>query len=441
MKTSSDKKGSLLIIVMIMMTAFGLMLAALLQTGAFSRKETIMNLRSEQARWTAEAGLEKVLSMVMMPGSSYRDTVGSIPSVETGTIAAKTYTGRYTVYVTKDPLSLGNEYKLFTITSIGIVSNRAMTAEATAQISMITAPGGQQALLALGGSSTIDNGKGIIDGTIYQAPPGTLSIGNNVTVTDIVEAEGGIIGPGADDVTVGNLPDPDPGPIVDPDETPKDASSGDHYTDWLAIAASTNTAHTFQGDYGDNPGETFDLASAPDNSIYVNGNVYIRGNITGSGKVVANGTVSFDSNNKSINNDVTILAKSDVSVTAGNISFGENVILVTEGNFTLDGNQNYPYPGTSIIAIKDPETSPFGNVTIGANTKEFKGVIYADGKVTIASGGQVIRGTIIAWEGFDIGANAIITYDPSVFTEPSPVDYGAITLLSSSWSSTNNIIQ
>ena len=143
-----------------------------------------------------------------------------------------------------------------------------------------------------------------------------------------------------------------------------------------------------------------------------------------------------------IDDGVTIIAKNDFNVFASNIEFGKNVILVTEGNFTLDGNQNYTITdengntetGTSIIAIKEPETSAYGNVTIGANTKEFKGIIYADGRVEVASGGQEISGTIIAWEGFDIGANATITYDASVFTDPSPVDnLDAITLVQGNW--------
>ena len=397
------------------------------------KRETIENLRSEQARWTAEAGLEKVLSMIMA-SQSYRDSLGTFSPPETGEINAKTYTGEYTVNIIKTTITAVTDQ--FEIISNGTVSNRAMTAEATARILIETGPGGQQALLALGGDSVVDNGKGVIDGTIYQAPPGTLSIGNNVTVTDLVEADGGIIGGGADDVIEGDLPDPDPGPKIDPDTTPE-SSLGNNYTDWLKKASETNNPEVIQGVYSG----PFDLNSKPDNSIYVNGNVEIGQNITGSGKIVANGTVTFGSNNKSVTDDVTIVAKSDFDVTASGITFGENVILVSEGNFTLDGNQNYPYPGTSIVALKDPETSPYGNVTVGANTKEFKGLIYADGRVTIASGGQEIRGTIIAWEGFDIGANAKITYDPSVFSDPSPVDYGSVTLISSSWSSTNNIIR
>lgn len=408
----SKKRGSTLVIVMIILVAFSLMTVALLQLGSFSEMETIKQLRTAQAHWLAEAGLERALSWVFA-SAHYRN--GSFPDDFLNDEVLLNGTGSYAVEIDKTPVStVVNQY---TIESTGTVSNNAMNIEATVRYTIEAAPGIHQGLLALGGDSTLKNPT--IIGDVYQAYPGTITFSEGSKADSIhgtIEAEGGLINPPSG-LDVGDLPDPDPGPWVDPAD----------YTDPgqpLDIASSTNPVVAIQGVYSG----PFDLSG---DTIYVNGNVTIdKDSPVPDGKtVVASGTVTFGIGKDSvqeIGDNAVIIAGGNIGVDGSNIEFGENAQLITMTDFYLSNNQDYPNPGVGIIAI--------GNVNVEANMTGFQGIIYAGGKVTFNDGTQDLEGAVIAWDGFDLGANSSITYNPDVFADPNPIDYGdSLALLSGVW--------
>ncbi|MBI9020630.1 MAG: hypothetical protein JEZ10_05185 [Verrucomicrobia bacterium] len=408
MKTnsSSKKSGAVLVIVVSIMVAFTLLVAALLQLGSFNERETIRQLRTTQARWVAEAGLERALSWVM---ASY-DYRGSLPDTLDSTETLLAGLGSYSVEVSSAPTAnpLVDKY---TIISTGIVSNSALSTEVIVQLTMEAAPGGQQGLLSLGGDTVIKNSD--VFGDIYQAPPGTVHFtggGNGGEGT--IDAEGGVTGSQPSGLVEGDLPDPDPGPWIDPDD----------YAGQLATAASTNASDAIQPPGGTYIG-TFNLTGGTN---FVNGNIVLNADVTGSGTIVADGTVSFGANGVDIDDNVTIIAANNISVNKNNTTLGENVQLITMTDFNLSNNQDYPNPGVTIIAI--------GNVNVDANMKGFKGIIYAGGKVTFSGGVQDLEGAIIAWNGIDLGSNASITYNPDMFANPNPIDYGdSLAIQTDSW--------
>ncbi len=406
----NQKRGSILVIVMVIVITVTLLVAALLRLGSFSQIETIKQLRNTQAHWLAEAGLERALSWIFA-SEDYRN--GAFPDhLSNDSTEPLSDLGNYDTTIGKSNETA--EVKWYTITSIGTVSNAAMHAASTVQYKIKTAPGGQQGLLSLGGDTVVRNSD--IFGDIYQAPPGTVTFdggGNGGEGT--IDAEGGINGSVPSGLVEGDLPDPEPGPWVDPADYNDTVLNNP-----LEIASRTNTSDAIQGNYTG----TFDLNTDP--TVFVNGNIILDADVTGSGTIVVNGTVSFGSNGVDIDDDVTIIAAGDISVNKNNTTFGKNAQLITMTDFYLSNNQDYPNPGVSIIAI--------GNVNVEANMDGFEGIIYAGGKVTFNNGGQNLEGAVIAWGGIDLGANASITYNPNAFANPNPIDYGNdLVLLSGIW--------
>jgi len=121
MKTTvpSKKRGSTLVILMAILVAFTLMVAALLRLGSLNEIETVKQLRTTQAHWTAEAGLEKVLSW-LKASEYYRNNTGlnSAPSLELNEDLLGMADRHYWVWVSKKDV-LGTEESTFSIVSTG----------------------------------------------------------------------------------------------------------------------------------------------------------------------------------------------------------------------------------------------------------------------------------------------------------------------------------
>ena len=374
MKTQScpEKSGAVLVIVMVVLVALTLIVTALLQLGGYNERETIRQLRLEQARWLAEAGLERGLSYVMA-SSNYWGALHEWATVLENDETLLDNQGSYRVELTKTNIVSGTvQINVFNIRSTGMVSNDAMAVTDTVRLSFTASPGGQQALLALGGNSSIANGVNVIDGTIYC--DGDLSVGSNTKVTDIVEVTGNLTG---SPVPVGDLPDPavkfDPGP----------------YTNLFASAT--------------------------------NNNVVINSNLTGPVTIVATGNVTV-ATGIVLSNGVKIVAK-------GNVSFGNHAVLETGTEVFSSSDirfatQGATVRGTTLLAMEDIDP---------AKNLDFQGIMYAKERINVTSGSN-IRGTLIAGQGFDIAANVTVTYDPNVFASPNPLNYGnGMAIVSNSW--------
>jgi hypothetical protein len=383
----SNKNGAILVIVMVVLIAVSLLTAALLQLGSFNELETIRQLRTAQAHWLAEAGLERALSRVMA-SKTYRTF---LPNSFSNDEILLDGLGSYTVEITKDPTA-NPLLDIYTITSTGMTSNNAMVVTNTVRLKLEGGAGGQQAIIALGGSSTIQNSD--VYGSIYQAPPGTLTFkGGNNFASDVIDAKGGIVNKpsGADEGTL------DPGsPTLD--RTP--------YTDAL------NTAST----YTNAPLVVDNLNKLTNNLVngtnYVNGALTINIDLPANRTLVASGPVTFP-NSTTVGAGVKIVA-------GGNVSFGNHIILKEQTQiFTL---VNISFATQGATATNGTILLAMGDINPAKNI-DFYGILYAEGKV-LATSGSNIRGTIIAGQGFDIAANCTIYYDPSVFANPNPINYG-----------------
>jgi hypothetical protein len=116
-------------------------------------------------------------------------------------------------------------------------------------------------------------------------------------------------------------------------------------------------------------------------------------------------------------------------VAQGDVSFGNHITpgLQTE-IFTLAdisfATQGATANGTTLLAM--------GNIDPAKNL-DFNGIMYTGGRVNVTSGSN-IRGTIITRGGFDLASNVTVTYDPSVFAYPNPIDYGdGLAIMTNTW--------
>jgi hypothetical protein len=405
MLNHSNTRGGVLVLVMVLLLAFSMLTVSLLQTGRDSSLQSIQEQRNAQAHWVAEAGLEKVMAMIYA-SQDYRDyglPSGSSVALDED-LEGDVSKGHYTVTVDKTD-GPGPEESTYLIESTGTVSNALISAMASVRIGLIGASGVHHGLLGLGGESYVKQSASIeIHGDVYIKGVGDV---NRPINGDLEDADDGIVVTyGGSTVSVDELIIPP----LDPAHLP--ARSTPTYQTLLNYASDTNNAGVIHGTYNG----PFDLTSAADHTIYVNGNVNIEDNVTGSGAIVATGTVTFNKNGKTLDNRVTVVANGNLTVTsaANNITFGENTILFSGGNISISGNQNLPTVGLGLLAM--------GDITISANII-FNGIMYANGKVLLVNGTQDITGTIIAGDGFDVRSNTTITYDPSVFPDPAPIDF------------------
>ncbi|HPR82286.1 MAG TPA: hypothetical protein PLD51_00370 [Pontiellaceae bacterium] len=401
MKTfaSSKKNGAVLVAVMVVLLAVTLMVAALLQLGAFGQIETVQQLRSAQAHWLAEAGLERALSRVM----ASRDYRAILPDSFSNDETLLNGFGGYDVEISK--VYSNALLDTYIITSTGRVSNDAVSATGVVRLRMVAGPGGQQALMGLDGSQSTIAANVTVNGTIYQ--DGVLHIANGASteLNDIIDATGGITG-NTGEATPGDLPDPIPGPRIE-------ASRLTAYANMLGYAASTNA-----GAYPS--GSAISLGGGTN---YYNGSATIDKNVTGPGTIVvaSNLTVAAD-----IPANVNLIAGGIVTLGNKSALYGNNIVF-TYRDIDISGGNFY---GSFVSLLS------MGGIWISAGIDNFKGILYADGLyrspaqdgksygIIFKSGTQTIRGTVIAWEGFYMGSNATITYDPTVFANPNPINYG-----------------
>lgn len=398
----SNKHGIALIIVMAILVVVTLLVAALLQLSLFNERETIRQLRQTQAHWLAEAGLERTISMIKV-SKTYRDSLGSLnnpPVTSADEDLLLGGTGSYFVTIVKTDGPGLNE-STFDIESSGTVSNPAISAVSSVRIHYTGAPGADQGFVALGGNSSVKSTASIrIDGDIYIAGDGT--IGKNARINGTLED--------GDDAY--DLPDP----AVDvPFMSFEKVDRSDYQA--LINTALTYPATNYSGSVVLNGGVT-----------NFNGDVTISGISGSGGTVVASGTITID-NKQALPQNTRLVAGADIVFSTQTSAVGNNELFAF-GNITFNTGSEIEGIGNTFMAI--------GGIFLEANSSTpFAGILYAEGLhpnsapapdngrySILFAGGKLddMRGTVIAWQGFYIGANLIFTYDPSVFASPNPLD-------------------
>ncbi len=401
----SKKRGGVLVIVVVIMVAFTLMVAALLQLGSFNEMETSKSLRTTQAHWIAEAGLERALSWIMA-SEDYRS---SLPNTFNSNETLLAGMGSYNITLSSTSTSnaLLTQY---TIQSTGTVSNNALTETVTVQLGMRASSGNITAISAPGDNaiSTI-SANPTIEGPIYVKDE--LVIENGVKPEDL-DGEidvGTLSGGGADAATTGTFPTI-PAPILD--QTP--------YTTLLDYAADTNNSEVLIGT------QTSGTLTFNGSTLYINGDLKINGDIPAGETIVITGEVSGEKSGQTINGGTGIVSGGDVTF-KNHVILAEQVEIFTQSDIIFDtsggGGSLSEADGATLLALGDIITK---NI-------DFNGIIYAEGRVEVTSGSD-INGTIIAWQGFDLDANVTVTYDSSVFADPNPIDFGdSLAIQTDSW--------
>lgn len=415
------KKGSTLVIVMIMVIAFALLITALLQLGAFGEQETTRQLRISQAHWLAEAGLERALSWVAA-SRNFRDDLTGAPQ-RFGPYSELT-TGNYFVELWVPSSSN------IVIQSTGSTTAGSFDDTATVELSFRYAAGIPGAIIGLNspGHTHLNGDVLINDGDVYRN--GTLDIDGNVISNHSAYATfPPITGDGI--YSENYIPDPEP-PIIDEDGR----FAG------LLNTASTQTNTIFDG--------------ALSGTIYVNGDLTLTEGITGSGTLVVNGDLTFAGNDKSISDNVEIVVEGNISFTQ-HTSLGDHVEVFSEnGNISLQHDID---GGTTALIAKNGSLGhiePEYDNTLGTldtdhilssghsigdqnpSKPSFEGIFYAEYDIIFRHKAD-IYGSVIAGRHMDIGHNAApgsmqITYDPSVFDEDWQLDFGnEIVIINSDW--------
>ena len=388
MKTTvpAKKSGAILVIVMMVVISFTLLVAALLRLGGISREETAKQLQYTQAHWLAEAGVERALSLIVA-SKEYREN--ALPDTLSDGSLLSPGKGSYNTIITSTNQPSG--YTTYTITSTGTV----LTKTAGVRITMDAVSGGTDALEAPGTDAVSKiAANSDITGSIDVENTLVIAKGKH-DIEGIVDAGEIKKNPGA--VTEGDLPDSEP-------PTVSDAADAD-FSSLLAHAADTNNADVIVGDT-----QASTLTYNSDGEAYVHGAVDVDKDIPAGKTIVATGSIENNKSHTDYGDGVYLVAGENVTF-KNHITLGEQTVVYAQNDISFE-TKGATAEGTTLIAEGDIRTK---NI-------EFKGIIYAEGEVEITSGSE-IRGAVIAQEGFDLAANVIITYDPSVFPNNSLIDF------------------
>lgn len=399
---------------MVIMVAFMLMVAALLQLGSFNEMETIKQLRTTQAHWIAEAGLERALSWVAA-SENYRDDLDgnwSDPFVDS------LGTGDYEVIV-KTTNSNG-----IVIRSTGTTTNGGLSDSVTVQLSMSYTGGIPGALVGLNTPGHTDLGRDVevLDGDIYRN--GTMEIRGTLDPDHVAHAtkDGSPYGSGS--YAEGYISPPDL-PVIDSDGR-------------LAGLLNDATGHT----------NTTFAGGALSGTVYIDKDVVVvTSDITGSGTLVVTGDLKFNGSKLTVADGIEIVVNEDITVSQ-HTSFGDDVLIFSQdGNISLQ--QDIDGGTVAIIAkngslghitVEYDNNRPLGDIdtanllpqghAIGdpkPNKPSFSGIFYA-GYDVIFSMKADIHGTIIAGRHMDLGKDTgnimRVTYDPNVFSDDWPINFG-----------------
>lgn len=422
-----SRRGSALIIVMVVMVAFALLITAQLQLGGHSQRETIRQLRASQAHWLSEAGVERALGWITA-SKNFRTSLSSIPQ------SYGPYTeldaGEYSLEI----WAPDSETILIRSTGIATASGTAMALTNRTQLQISYLPGIPGAIVGLNDGHTELNDDVLVDsGNTFRK--GTMEIDGMVEQPYVAYAtEPPISGSGTFEDNY--IPTPEP-PTIDP---------ALRFANLLSAAeAETNTA--FSGVFSTNK------------TVYVNGDLTLVNGISGSGTLVVTGSLTFDGNKKTIDDEVEIVVKENIVIDR-HTSVGDRVELFSQnGNISLQHNLDggtvaLIAPNGSIGHIQPDYDNSLGEIDdahllssghdVGDPTSgpAFYGIFYAGYDIILRHKAD-IRGTLIAERDMQLGHSSNpgsmkVRYDKSVFENDWQINFGnEIVITESVWSQLN----
>lgn len=419
----SKKSGAILVIVMVILVAFTLMVGALLQLSAFNERETIQQLRTTQAHWLAEAGLERALSWVAA-SKDYRQNLPNLPS-NPKPYFGELGNGRYDI----DVWAPSPDERVI-IQSTGTTTNGGILDSVTVQVSFDYKAGIPGAIVSIpNNGTTYIYGSTTINGSVYRTI-GFIDIDG--TVTELIYIKDGYIdGTSVEgvDYIVGHIPDPDEPQIEEVyfQNLINTAESSGLVFKKKNPNANTNSVSTL--------GDNIDLSAYPDNTLYVNmadsddkAKAFTDvETITGPGKLVVYGELDLNSIS-SIGDGIEIVSSGDITI-GNQVEVGTETELFTQGN--LDAGHTISGGNVALLAL--------GDITLSHKEGSDDGLyalVYAKGDVTLLQS-VMFYGTIISGgdlylgkKGEHVGSGTYITYDPDVYSDLFHIDFGNSIIIS-----------
>jgi len=366
-----NKKGFGLIVaifIIVILASLGIIGAAMF---SMDTQVSLDTLRSMQAFYIAEAGIQDVMYRLKDDEDFRDDPSGDSPI--TGSLAI----GSYSVAVSKVDST-------YTVTSTGTVGevNRIITQ--SIDVAEGGDPGFLDYVIFFGGGDGTNLSRlwrdSEITGDIFIN--GDMYIGMNSTVEGSVTATGDItLSPfGGITITEGTFPNSD-----FPEEQPDFDTS--YYEGEIQTAASESAGD--QNISGEIAGTT-----------YVHGDVAINGNLTGSGAIVATGNIEIDAG-KNIGDGITLISGDTLTANwrlfRGGVTIGSNCLLYATNQVTLVGNTDIGQSGegNGSVVLSD------GDIFVGPSA-DIYGFVFGDEDVRLGVNADIegnLAGSELVREG------------------------------------------
>lgn len=383
----ATKKGVVLILTFIIMITLTTITVYFLYMTSFQLKGSAFDVRSSQAFWLAEAGIQDVLYQ-LKNDSDYRDS----PTTVTGSLGQ----GSYSVTVSKN----GSTYTLTSTGTVDVINRKITQSVVTSATDFPDAFD-----YVVFGNTNADTLKikneVAISGNVYY--DGDVEVEEDASVTNGLVYADSVTGDGT--YTAASGP-PDPVPTYPTFDTT--------WYDGEITTAEGQVA----GNWKLEGSATYDLDGG---TVYYNGKVTIKDNatITGTGTIVATGDVKFE-DDANISTNVTIVSKRKIEV--------KNNAIVQSGAVLYGKNE---------IKLQD-SASVTGSLLVPTSNKKIKmednatltGIAYSD-KVEI-KGDAVVSGSVVAneYDGDKIEDNASLTFSQASLPSsvPTGLEVGSITV-------------
>lgn len=359
MKAKAKKSGGGLVLVMVILIMMSILSLGLFGLVKYDSIETVYMDHSEEAFWSAEEGLSRIVQQVGWD-ELYRNSPYAI----------STLTNKFGyVAVVVDKTTSGVS-EIFTLRSTGY----ALRAERAVELKLRVSPGIPAFDFGDGGDLGTGN---TIDAPIIIRPGGEIDTGNNAgsVINDYIIGDAdGISGSGVYEGQV-NLPDDYQPPTLN-DASYQAVILGAGPADGSPPTYTTNADNTITIAYHTDPASAVADLPIPDGAT-----------------LIAPGTIDFGNNHAVVGNDVKIYAGEHIQF-PGHSSVGSGSILFADQNIEFSTHGSSTDSGfTGVVLLSEN-----GDISFSSQSY-FDGLIFAE-KGTVHIGASAdIDGAVIAQNG------------------------------------------
>ena len=356
-KAQEGRAGAILGMMLVIVLAISVIGLSLLHRGAVNAIEVSRTVNSDQAFWSAEAGLQHARAM-LLGNTAVRH--GFFPYLFSRTDMG--YGGRI---VSADNVNFG-------IVSTGSWQNAVRMVQQSVRVD--------------------ETWPGAFDYAIYSG--NTMELRGGTTVTGDIFADNGyrfvsggpsVSGGIYDDVTGGTYPAPPAVPVPPVLDT----------SSYNAVIATAAAAPVTTPVYPWNLGNHTNYL----NSTSLN----VGGRIDGPGVLVVSGDISISSGSAVIGNNVTLISGGMITIDK-DCSSGSNILFYANSGFDLAKNNTVAIGSSALVTP--------GNINIKKELT-FSGLIYAGGAID-SDKTMTVTGAIVAVGSVRLKMDAVVTYDDTL---------------------------